>query len=143
MGKATVTVTKQYEVAPEEVWAVVGDVRRLPEWLASHDSFVTEPGETRPGMEFRQKVQQMGQNAEVKWQVAEVGEPTRLVLDGKGPMQVKVQWKIEVAGTATGSEVSYTTEYQSMLLTGGLVGRLEDGAKTVMTESLRRLGERL
>jgi uncharacterized protein YndB with AHSA1/START domain len=139
MGKAIVTATAEFDATPEAVWAVVGDLRRLPEWLASHDAFLEEPSATAEGVTFRQRVKGLGQSAEVDWKVETVVVPRTLVLAGKGPMNVKVRFSLDVAGTETGSALTYRTEYASMLLNGPLITQVKDGATPVMEQSLGNL----
>lgn len=136
MGKAIVTATADYDVAPEAVWSVIGDLRRLPEWLASHDAFLTEPSATREGVTFRHRLKQLDQSAEVDWTVDTVEIPRRLILVGKGPMNVKVRFVLTIEKTATGSTLTYRTEYSSLLLNGPLITKVESRATPVMEESL-------
>jgi uncharacterized protein YndB with AHSA1/START domain len=139
MGRAIVTSTADFEVAPEAVWAVIGDLRRLPEWLDSHDAFLTEPSATREGVTFRHRVTQLDRSAEVDWTVDTVEIPSRLILVGKGPMNVKVRFSLAVEKTPTGSTLTYRTEYSSLLLNGPLITQVENSATTVMEQSLGNL----
>ncbi|MEO5875278.1 MAG: SRPBCC family protein [Streptosporangiaceae bacterium] len=139
MGKAIVTETANFEVAPAAVWAVLGDLRRLPEWLASHDSFPKEPPAAVPGATFAQRVKGLGRSAEVDWRVETVEAPRSLVLSGRGPMNVKVWFSLSVEPAEAGSTVTYRTEYTSLLLSGPLVTQVHEAATPVMRESLRNL----
>jgi uncharacterized membrane protein len=79
------TIEHAVEIArsPREVWAVLEDVRRLPEVSRSTLSVSDAPDRlTAPGDRFRQVVKAVGKRFESEWEVLELVPERRLVIEG-------------------------------------------------------------
>jgi uncharacterized membrane protein len=67
----------------DAVWAVLEDVRRLPEFSPSTTAVLEAPERlTEPGQRFRQEVRQLGRRFESDWRVLEIEPGRRLVIEG-------------------------------------------------------------
>ncbi len=71
----------------EDVWDVLKDVRRLPEFSSSTVAVLDAPERiTRPGQRFRQVVMWMGRRFESEWEVTEVVPERKVAITGNmGP----------------------------------------------------------
>jgi uncharacterized membrane protein len=66
-----------------EVWSVLEDVRRLPEFSPSTAEVHQAPERlTEAGQQFRQVVRQLGRNFESDWEVLDIDPGRRLVIEG-------------------------------------------------------------
>lgn len=80
---ATIEHTVEIDRPPAEVWAVLEDVRRLPELSQSTVSVSDAPDRlTGPGDRFRQVVKAVGKRFESEWEVLELEPERRLVIEG-------------------------------------------------------------
>lgn len=80
---ATFIRTSTIERPAAEVWAVLEDVRRLPEFSQSTVEISDAPERlTSPGQTFRQVVKQVGKRFESEWTVLEIEPGSRLVIEG-------------------------------------------------------------
>jgi uncharacterized membrane protein len=80
---ATFIRTAVIDRPASEVWAVLEDVRRLPEFSRSTEEISGAPERlTRPGQTFRQVVRQVGKRFESEWTVLELEAGRRLVIEG-------------------------------------------------------------
>lgn len=80
---ATIERTVVIDRPPAAVWAVLEDVRRLPE-LSRSTVEVTEAPErlTAPGQRFRQVVKAVGKRFDSEWEVLELEPERRLTIAG-------------------------------------------------------------
>ena len=111
--------------APQAVYEVVMDPRRLGEWVTVHQELVHAPdGVLGEGDELAQKLKVAGQAFKVEWTVVKA-EPGRAVeWEGRGPMGTKARVSYELEARPGGTCFNYVNEYE---LPGGPLGRL--GAK--------------
>ncbi|MTD47751.1 SRPBCC family protein [Conexibacter sp. W3-3-2] len=91
---------------------------RYGEWNEVHVGFPDGPPELAEGVSFREKVTIMGMPGEATWRVVELDVPTKLVLDGDGPMGVKLAMSLEVAAQNGGSKVTMTSSFDGPPLAG-------------------------
>jgi uncharacterized membrane protein len=96
-----------------EVWAVLEDVRRLPEFSKSTVEISDAPERlTAPGQTFRQVVRQVGKRFESEWTVLELEARRRLVIEGS--VGFGVTYRLTEAVTerdADRCEFSLTVDY--------------------------------
>jgi carbon monoxide dehydrogenase subunit G len=111
--------------APEAVYDVVMDPRRLEDWVTVHEELVHAPdGVLEVGDELAQKLKVAGQGFKVSWTVVKA-EPGRDVeWDGRGPMGTKARVSYDLEPRGDGTCFNYVNEYE---LPGGPLGRI--GAK--------------
>jgi uncharacterized membrane protein len=79
------TIVRSVEIArpAPDVWALLEDVRRLPEFSKSTVEVLDAPDRlTHAGQRFRQVVRQLGRCFESEWEVLELEAGRRLVIEG-------------------------------------------------------------
>jgi acetyl-CoA C-acetyltransferase len=119
------TASRSIDVAAsqEDAFALITDPGRFGEWLSLHDSW---PGGTPDGMaegdQFVQTLRIMGMPADVNWTVARYEAPSRVVLEGHGPMGAKLQTTMTAASNGAATTVSYDAEFAG----GGIQGPMGD-----------------
>lgn len=128
----------EIDAAPERVYDVLMDPRRLEDWVTIHAELKdAPPGELARGSELSQCLKLAGQKFTVRWRVVEDDCPRRVVWEGSGPLgsTARVVYELSPDGDG-GTRFTYTNEYT---LPGGAVGRL--GSRAVAPAS-RRESER-
>ncbi|SFN93871.1 acetyl-CoA C-acetyltransferase [Pseudonocardia ammonioxydans] len=85
--------------APEAAHRLLGDLSRLPDWLALHAGWRgTPPAGAAVGVTFDEQVTLMGIPADISWEVTEAGGD-RIGLHGTGPMGLTLGlWLSAAAG---------------------------------------------
>jgi carbon monoxide dehydrogenase subunit G len=135
------TVTTEPSAAPEQIWAVLADLSRYPEWFTMHDRFITEPpAELTVGATFRQGVKIMGMPGEVAWTIDVAEAPNSIEMSGLGPMGITLRASFSIAAGDTGSSVTCDMEFNGGMLSGPLGASVEKEAKKNTEESLAKLG---
>lgn len=80
---ATIEHSVDIERPVADVWAVLEDVRRLPELSQSTVSVSEAPDRlTAPGQRFRQVVKAVGKRFDSEWEVLELEPERRLTIEG-------------------------------------------------------------
>ncbi|HEX4717909.1 MAG TPA: SRPBCC family protein [Thermoleophilaceae bacterium] len=78
------------EAAPEAVWDVLMDPRRLADWVSIHQKLKSAPnGRLEEGDTLVQCLRLMHKNFDVKWKVEQADEPHKAVWEGRGPVRSK------------------------------------------------------
>lgn len=130
------------EAAPETVYGLVMDPRRLGEWVSIHEDLLEAPsGELKRGSTLTQCLKVAGRRFKVRWRVAEDDCPRRVVWEGRGPVWTQARVVYEFVERDGGTRFSYANEYE---LPGGAAGRLAGRAvsrraQREMKRSLDRL----
>ncbi len=111
---------------PEEVFAVITDLDRLPDWA----SIVVETHDVpdrpiRNGATFRQTIRIAGRNLESEWRVAELERPRHVAYEATAPGGGQLAMKQTVVPTGSGSRVELELDYE---VPGGFLGALVDRA---------------
>jgi uncharacterized protein YndB with AHSA1/START domain len=135
------TVSKSVEIpAPrQEVWDTVTDPSRFGDWQTIHVGFAGDPPEQlSEGTEFKQKVTIMGMPGEISWTVAAYEDPSKLTMNGSGPMGTKATatFTLEEAGDAT--TFTYESGFEGAAL-APMAGPLEQQSAKAADESLEKL----
>jgi uncharacterized membrane protein len=118
-------IVKQVEIARPiaEVWRLLEDVRRLPEFSASTEQVLDAPERlTEPGQTFRQVVRQLGRCFESEWTVLAI-EPGRL-LEIEGSVGFGVRYRLHEALSALDEERTRMTLTVDYTLPFGPLGRV-------------------
>lgn len=126
------------DAAPERVYEVLMDPRRLEDWVTIHAELKAAPsGDLTQGSELSQCLKLAGQKFTVHWRVVEDDHPRRVVWEGRGPVgsKARVVYQLEPDGNG-GTRFTYANEYS---IPGGALGRL--GGRAVAPAS-RRESER-
>ena len=97
MPKVDVRSTRQMTASREALWAVLGDLNRLPEWLAfaNEVSDVSGDAATAPGGTYTVKPKK-SYEPETKWEVTEVEPGERQLHVSEMPMIAGVRSEIEL-----------------------------------------------
>ncbi|MEJ7717497.1 MAG: SRPBCC family protein [Thermoleophilaceae bacterium] len=140
MGKVTTSI--DIDASPEDVWAVVTDLRRLGDWVTIHKDFPEPPpDEVSKGVTFEQTLELAGTAFDVEWTAKSVEESKRLEWEGKGPAGTKARTEYRLSEHDGGTRFDYENEFE---LPGGALGRIAGGAvdsrsEKEAEESLERL----
>jgi uncharacterized protein YndB with AHSA1/START domain len=135
------TVSKSVEIpAPrQEVWDTVTDPGRFADWQTIHVGFAGDPPEQlSEGAEFKQKVTIMGMPGEIAWTVMTYENPSRLTLDGAGPMGTKATATFSLEDADEGTKFTYESGFEGAAL-APLAGALEQQSAKAADESLEKL----
>jgi carbon monoxide dehydrogenase subunit G len=103
-----VTSSIDIAAAPQDVWNVVMDPKRLGEWVTIHRG-LGEHG--RDHME--QTLCLRGVNFHVRWELAECEEPHRAVWEGRGPARSKAHTAYRITASNGGSKFHYENEFKA------------------------------
>ncbi|MGH3714633.1 MAG: type II toxin-antitoxin system Rv0910 family toxin, partial [Micromonosporaceae bacterium] len=130
----------EVRVPPEQVYAVLTDVRRMPEWLTMHVGWPSEPpAEPAEGVSFRQQLKLMGVPAQVRWTVVGVEQPRLLWLDASGPMRTTIGCYFSLGRTAGGTLVSFDGGIEGESVTGPVGPMVARTLGDAMQRSLEKL----
>ncbi|MBB2941158.1 uncharacterized protein YndB with AHSA1/START domain [Actinoplanes lutulentus] len=137
MPKVSVsTVTK---ASPEQIWAVLVDPSRTPEWNAMHQGFTGDvPATLTEGTQYKQKVKLMGMPADMAWKVVTADGKT-LEQAGDGPMGVKAKNRFQLEPAEGGTQVTYDMEFLGPALNGPMAAMLEKQAGPAAKQALDKL----
>ncbi|BAL89431.1 putative enoyl-CoA hydratase [Actinoplanes missouriensis 431] len=129
--------------SPQDVFAVLADPARMPDWLVLHTGWAgTPPARITDGARFAQRAKLMGMATEVRWTASGVREPASLWLDGTGPMGIVVGLYLSLGSLGTAGSGTLVR------IDGGVEGGSADGPlgpmvarnlADAMTKSLQRL----
>jgi len=137
MPKVSVsTVTK---ASPEQIWQVLADPNRTPEWNAMHQGFTGDvPATLTEGAQYKQKVKLMGMPADMAWKVV-TADGTTLEQAGDGPMGVKAKNRFELTPAEGGTQITYDMEFIGPALNGPMAAMLEKQAGPAAKQALDKL----
>ncbi|WP_045742175.1 type II toxin-antitoxin system Rv0910 family toxin [Actinoplanes rectilineatus] len=142
MPKVSVSVTAPAD--PAEVWQLVTDLPRTPEWNSMHQGFVGDlPPALEAGSTWRQKVKLMGMPAEMAWRVTTADVPHHFEAAGDGPMGVNAKNRFLIEPGPQGSKVTYEVEFAGPAINGPMAAMLEKQAGSAARQSLERLASLL
>jgi uncharacterized protein YndB with AHSA1/START domain len=123
---------------PERVWSVLGDLSRYGEWNEVHVEFPDGVPELAQGSKFREKVTIMGMPGEAMWTILEFEPGARLVLDGDGPMGIKLAMTLEVTEENGGTRVTMGSAFNGPPLAGPMGDAVGKAAGQACDQSLER-----
>jgi carbon monoxide dehydrogenase subunit G len=136
---ASITKSAEVPAGADAIWPAVSTPSRFADWQTIHVGFNGEPpAELNVGDTFKQKVTMMGMPGEVEWTVTELEAPTKVVLDGKGPMGTKATAAITVSAEGDSSTVTYETGFDGAALKP-MASALEKNSAQAAEESLEKL----
>jgi carbon monoxide dehydrogenase subunit G len=135
----TISRSLEFDKTPEEIWAVTSDMDRYGDWNLTHTDFPDGTPQLEQGASFREKVTIMGMPGEATWTVAELDAPHKVVLDGQGPMGVKLGSKLELAPNGDGTSVTMEASFDGGPLAGPMGEAVGKAAGKTADESLEKL----
>lgn len=119
-------ITREIEIdrPPHDVFALLTDLDRLPEWativVGTRD--VSELP-LREGCTFRQTLRVLGRELESDWRVTELDPPRHVAYEAAAPGGGTLTMRQSVAPRVDGSRVALELDYE---LPGGWLGELLD-----------------
>ena len=112
--------------APADVFALLIDVHRLPEWATTvvETRDLSHPS-LQVGCTFRQAFRLLGREFDSKWRVTTFEPPHRIAYSATSTKGGSLEMTQTVRPDGDGSEVRFDIDYD---LPGGLVGQMIDRA---------------
>jgi carbon monoxide dehydrogenase subunit G len=103
------------DAAPDAVWSVLMDPRRLADWVSIHQKLKSAPnGKLEKGDELVQCLRLMHKNFDVKWKVEQADKPHKAVWQGRGPVRSKAAVVYELKPDGNGAtNFHYMNEFRS------------------------------
>ncbi len=140
--------TIEIAVPPEQLWEILMDPRRLPDWVTIHRRLDNVPAQLRRGSTFGQTLALRGAPLHVEWTIVELEAPRRAVWEGRGPAhsRASIVYELQPHGESA-TRFAYTNEFTPP---GGplgavagrvLVGGLSQRESERSLERLKRLAE--
>ena len=112
-------VTVRVPAAAGQVFAMLGDPARMPDWMLQHAGWIgPPPADFTEGARFRQRIKLMGVPSEVRWTVTGVVPERAVWLEGTAPMGITVGLHLSVTPDGDGSLLRFD---------GGVEGGSADG----------------
>ncbi|TSD98078.1 enoyl-CoA hydratase [Skermania sp. ID1734] len=134
------TAMVQTAASPEKVFAILGDPKRIPDWLVIHSAWSGHPpAELAEGVAFGQRVVLMGVPSEVRWTVTRVDEPTVLWMEADGPMGTTVGCYLSIAAASSGTVVRIDGGVEGDVLKGPMGSVVARSLGEAMQQSLQKL----
>jgi hypothetical protein len=99
-----VDVSRQMHASPDAVWAVIGDLRRLPEWLEFASAVEDVSGPAEPGATYTVKPPRSYEPT-THWTIAESERPSRQLHTSEMPAVSGVRSLLEVSDAPGGATV--------------------------------------
>jgi uncharacterized membrane protein len=143
-------IERQIEVdrSPGEVFALLTDLDRLPEWA----TIVVETRDVsdlpvRQGCTFRQTLRVLGREVETDWRVTELDPPNHVAYEAAAPGGGTLTMRQSVAPHDAGSRVALEIDYElpgfwlGELLDRGVVEAHNEREADASLERLKRLLE--
>jgi uncharacterized membrane protein len=123
---ATIERSVEVERPAHEVWAVLENVRQIPDYSPSTVA-VTEAPEriTTAGQRFRQAIVVLGRRFESEWVITELLPGRRVAMEGT--IGVGARYCLVEEVDPQGPDRSRLTVRITFTLPGGLLGRLAEG----------------
>lgn len=133
-----VTVSTDLSAPIDKVWAVVGNMSAQPEWSVTHVEFPNGLPELADGVEFTQKVKNMGMPNDIQWTVTALEGERVLELTGKAPMNISVRQRFELAAVDGGTRLTIENEIDGTMIKM-MAGRVKTSVKADLDASIAKL----
>lgn len=142
MPSAHVSHSTDLTATPADAWSRFADFSSYADWNANHVAFADAPPVLAVGVEFREHLQVRRAPGEVKWTVTSLTPDAELVLDGKGPLGIKLRQTFTFEPSETGTRFVYLLEFSGPALKP-MIAALEKEVDKTVAESVARFGEQL
>ncbi|MDI6101779.1 crotonase/enoyl-CoA hydratase family protein [Actinoplanes sp. NEAU-A12] len=134
-------VSVPVEATAEQVFTVLGDPARMPDWVLQHTGWIGQPpAEFAEGVRFRQRIKLMGVPSEVRWTVTGVLPEQAVWLEGTAPMGITVGFYLSVTPVNGGSMVRFDGGVEGGSADGPLGPMVARNLADAMRKSLDELG---
>jgi acetyl-CoA C-acetyltransferase len=125
----------------EQVFAVLADPARMPDWVLQHAGWIDgPPAAFTDGVRFRQRIKLMGVPSEVRWTVTGVVPGRAVWFEGTAPMGIAVGFYLSVTPATGGSVVRFDGGVEGGSADGPLGSMVARNLADAMRESLEELG---
>ena len=106
-------MAREIKASPEQVWALLSDVKRYPEWVVFTERMVETPeGALGVGSSYREYGGIPPFKSETAWQVTEFDAPRRQVHAG-GDKQMQITVSFEMTPSGGGTQVRQQMDFQA------------------------------
>lgn len=134
---AKVSVTRDLPVDAQTAWDNLADLESWGKWLKIHQAWKGElPTEVGVGVTFTEVVSVMGMANEIEWTVTQVDVPRSVTIAGTVMAGVKVEFRMSVTPTDSGSTVGIDADFSGAMIVGPIGKAVAKNAKADMEESL-------
>lgn len=132
--------TRNYALAPAQLWVAVADLRAWDQWLTVLKEWRSEPpAELTMGVELEATISVMSIPMAVTWTVQEAEPPRTLTMSGPAVLNSEVTLRTDVRPTDSGSDVTIRIEVDNPMLVGPLADTLMNAVSKDMDESMANL----
>ncbi|MFI5501195.1 SRPBCC family protein [Nocardia asteroides] len=139
---ASVSVSTELPVTPEQAWARLSDLANWEDWLTIHQGWRSElPAELTAGARFIEVVSVMNMANKIEWTVAEVDPNTYLRITGTGMAGVTVEFALRVEATATGSSAVFDASFKGTMIVGPIGKAVAKHAEADLKASMAKFTE--
>lgn len=134
---ATLEMSVDVPLTPEEAWAHTSDLSELDQWLTMHEAWRSQVPETLTvGTELSGVANVKGMRNRVTWTVQAADPPHRLALAGAGKGGTKFRLELRVDPKGDGSEVTIHVELGGRPLFGPIGSGVARAIKGDIRQSL-------
>ncbi|ONM46681.1 type II toxin-antitoxin system Rv0910 family toxin [Nocardia donostiensis] len=139
---ASVSVSTDLPVTPEQVWARLSDLANWEEWLTIHQGWRSElPAELTAGSRFIEVVSVMNMANKIEWTVAEVDPNKYLRITGTGMAGVTVEFALKVEPTDTGASAVFDASFTGTMIVGPIGKAVAKNAEADLKASMAKFTE--
>ena len=139
---ASVNVSVELPVGPDEVWSAMADLGRFDEWLTIHQGWRGElPGTLEVGSRMTEIVSVMGMANKIEWTVDAYEPPRSLKISGTGMAAVKVSFTLSVEPLGDKAKATIDAEFTGQMVVGPIGAAVEKNSRAELEKSLVKLTE--
>jgi uncharacterized protein YndB with AHSA1/START domain len=139
---ASVNVTADVPMSPQDMWEHVSDLSELGDWLVLHEAWRSElPKELREGTQIVGVAGAKGLRNRVTWTITTWDPPHRIALSGSGKGGAKYTVTLSVSPTKKGSNLGLRLELGGRPLFGPVGAAAARAVKGDVEKSLKQFVE--
>ncbi|RMI33471.1 type II toxin-antitoxin system Rv0910 family toxin [Nocardia stercoris] len=139
---ASVSVSTELPVAPQQAWELLSDLNGWDRWLTIHQGWRGEvPAQLTAGTRFLEVVSVMNMANKIEWTVAEVEAPKFLRITGTGMAGVTVEFALKVEETPTGSAAVFDASFKGTMIVGPIGKAVAKNAESDLRASMDKFNE--
>ncbi|BBA87946.1 type II toxin-antitoxin system Rv0910 family toxin [Mycobacterium pseudoshottsii] len=139
---ASVEMTADVPIPPQDTWGHVSDLSELGEWLVIHEGWRSElPEQLSEGVEIEGVARAKGMRNRVTWTVTKWDPPREVTMSGSGKGGAKYGVSFTVEPNADGSTLGLRLELGGGALFGPLGSAAARAVKGDVEQSLKQFVE--
>src|SRR4051812_15074354 len=140
---ASVELTADMPMSPQDMWGHVADLSELGDWLVMHEAWRSElPEELGVGVEIVGVVRSKGMRNRVTWTITTWDPPHEVAMSGAGKGGTKYGVRLTVKPSEGGSTLGLRLELGGRALFGPVGSAAARAAKGDVEKSLQNFVER-